>query len=200
VKIPLPSLLGILQSSSTTSNLSHDDLPITLRDLVLSKSRCSHTNLVRKSRQCPCRQFNFDPYGDHIQTCQRQSATLPAHEWIVYKFSLFLCSVGHRVKTHRITPADDNERGVIEIKDYVILPRGEDDRLPPRTLVIHVTMTHDHYGRTTQRTNRALTHRVSSTGAPQPDGALNKTASIKIRHYRQTYADRPDPIVFLSPS
>ncbi len=36
------------------------------------------------------------------------------------------------------------------------------------------TMTHDHYGRTTQSTNGALTHRVSSTGAPQSDGDLNK--------------------------
>ncbi len=48
----------------------------------------------------------------------------------------------------------------------------------------------------TQHTNGALTHRVSSTGAPQPDGALNKEARIKIRHYRQVYEDRPDPIVF----
>ena len=60
-----------------------------------------------------------------------------------------------------------------------------------------VTMTHDHYGRTTQHTNGALTHRVSSTDAPQPDGVLNKTDRLKIRHYRQIYADRPDPIVFL---
>ena len=28
-------------------------------------------------RQCPCRQFSFDPYGDHILTCQSQSVTLP---------------------------------------------------------------------------------------------------------------------------
>ena len=60
-----------------------------------------------------------------------------------------------------------------------------------------VKMTHDRYGRTTQRTNGALTHRVSSTGAPQPDGALNNAARIKIRHYRQLYADKPDPIIFL---
>ncbi len=46
----------------------------------------------------------------------------------------------------------------------------------------------------------ALTHRVYSTGAPQLDGALNKAARMKIRHYRQIYADRPDPIVFLSVS
>jgi hypothetical protein len=58
-------------------------------------------------------------------------------------------------------------------------------------------MTHDRYGRTTQHTNGALTHRLSSTGAPQPDGTLNKSARMKIRHYRQIYADTPDPIVFL---
>ncbi len=92
----------------------------------------------------------------------------------------------------------DNERGDIEIKDYVTLPRGADDRLPPRTLVMDVTMTHDHYGRTTQRANGALTHRVSSAGAPQPDGVLNKAARNKIRHYRQICTDRPDPIAFLS--
>jgi hypothetical protein len=38
---------------------------------------------------------------------------------------------------------------------------------------------------------------VPSTGAPQSDGALNKAARMKIRHYCQIYSDRPDPIVFL---
>jgi hypothetical protein len=67
--------------------------------------------LLENPRQCPCRQLSFDHYGDHIQKCQRQSTSLPAHEWIVYRLSLLLRSVGHRVKTHRITPAADNERG-----------------------------------------------------------------------------------------
>jgi hypothetical protein len=58
-------------------------------------------------------------------------------------------------------------------------------------------MTHDRYGRTTQHTHGAFTHRVSSTGTPQPDGVLNKSVRIKIRHYRQIYEDSPDPIVFL---
>ncbi len=58
-------------------------------------------------------------------------------------------SVGHRVKTHKVTPAAGNERGDVEIKDYVILTRGEDNRLPPRTLIMEVTMTHDRYGRNT---------------------------------------------------
>ncbi len=40
-------------------------------------------------------------------------------------------------------------------------------------------------------------HRVPSTGAPQGDGDLNKATRMKIRHYRQIYADGPDPIVFL---
>jgi hypothetical protein len=77
------------------------------------------------------------------------------------------------------------------------LSPGEDDRLPPHTLVMDVTMTHDHYGRTTQRTNGDLTHRVSSNGDPHPDGVFNNEDRIKIRHYRQIYVDRPDPIVFL---
>jgi hypothetical protein len=92
-------------------------------------------SFLENPRQCPCRQFSFDPYGDHIQTCHRQSATLPTHEWIVYRLSLLLHSVGHRVKTHKITPSTGNERGDIEIQDYVFLPRGEDGRIPPRTVV-----------------------------------------------------------------
>ncbi len=107
-------------------------------------------------------------------------------------------SVGHRVEPHKITLPVGNERGDIEIKDYVILPPGEDDRLPPHTLVMDVTMTHDRYVRTTQRTNGELTHISSSTGAPQPDDTLNNAVRIKVRHYRQIYTDRTDPIVFLS--
>jgi hypothetical protein len=59
-------------------------------------------------------------------------------------------------------------------------------------------MTHDRYGRTTQHTNGALTHRVSSTDVPQPDGVLNKSVRMNIRHYRQIYTDSPDPIVVLT--
>ena len=54
-------------------------------------------------------------------------------------------------------------------------------------------MTHDRYGRTTQCTN-------SSTGAPHSDGVFNNETRIKIRHYRQIYTDRTDPIDFLSVS
>ncbi len=46
----------------------------------------------------------------------------------MYRRNLLLRSVGHRLKTHRITPATGNERGDIEIKDYVILSHGEDDK------------------------------------------------------------------------
>ena len=99
--------------------------------------------------------------------------------------------------THKVTDSTGNEHGDIEIRDYVILPRGEDNRIPPHTLFMDVTMTHDRYGRTTHHTNGALTHRVSSTGSPQPDGVLNNETRIKIRHYRQLCADRSDPIVFL---
>ena len=88
----------------------------------------------------------------------------------MYKFSLFLRSVGHRVTTHKVTPPTVHERGDIEIRDYVFLPREEDNRIPPHTLLMDVTMTHDHLmdvtmthdhnGRTTQHTNGALTQSV----------------------------------------
>ena len=51
------------------------------------------------------------------------SNLLPAHEYIGQGLSLLLRSVGHRVKPHNVTPAPDNERGDIEIKDYVMFPR-----------------------------------------------------------------------------
>jgi hypothetical protein len=54
-------------------------------------------------------------------------------------------------------------RDIFEIQDYVFSTHGEDDRLPPRTLVMDVTVTYYRYERTTQHTNGALTHRVSST-------------------------------------
>jgi hypothetical protein len=108
--------------------------------------------LLENPRQCPCRQFHFDPSDDDIQTCQCQPTTLPPHEWIVYRLSLLLSSVGHRVQTHRITPAAGNERGDNEIKDYVILLCGEDDKLPPHTLVMEVNDSWP----TTQRTNGTL--------------------------------------------
>ena len=104
----------------------------------------------------------------------------------MYTLSLLFRSVGHRLNTHKVTPSTDNERVDVEIKDYVILPRGEDNRFPPHTLLMDDTMTHEHYGHTTQCTNGALLHRVSSTGTPQSDGALNKETRKKIRYHRQS--------------
>ena len=74
---------------------SHDDrFPIPLWETWFCSSLgVPIPSLLPNPRQCPCRQFSFDPYGDHIQTCQRQSAALPAHAWIVYKLSLLLRSV-----------------------------------------------------------------------------------------------------------
>ncbi len=35
-------------------------------------------------------------------------------------------------------------------------------------------------------------------GAPDPDGVLRESAKTTIRHYRQLYINRPDPIAFMS--
>ena len=151
--------------------------------------------LLASPRPCACQ--HFDVFGDHLQTCKHQSAALHTHEWFVYRFSSMLRSVGHRVKTHKVTLAAGNERGDIEIDNYVVLPREEDNLLLPRPLILDFTMTYDRYGRSNAYTNGMLTHRIRSTGAPQPDGALNTAAQVKNRHYKRLYAELPDPVVFL---
>ena len=113
---------------------------------------------------------------------------------------MFLGSVGHKVKIHKITPATGKERGDIEIKDYVVLqkPQAQVNRLPPpRTLIMDFTMTHVRFGRSHLHPIGQLTHTRRSNGAPDPDGALKKAARIKIRHYRNVYLNRPDSIAFL---
>jgi hypothetical protein len=49
----------------------------------------------------------------------------------------------------------------VEIKDYVVLAHGEDNRLAPRPLILDVTMMHYRYGRTTLHTIGKLTHTIS---------------------------------------
>jgi hypothetical protein len=42
-----------------------------------------------------------------------------------------------------------------------------------------------------------LTHTRRTDGAPEPDGALRTVVRAKIRHYRQLYITRPEPIAFI---
>ncbi len=63
---------------------------------------------------------------------------------MVYRLGFILGSVGHKVKIHKITPATGKERGDLEIKDYVVLQKtqDQDDRLhPPRTLIHYDSYT-----------------------------------------------------------
>jgi hypothetical protein len=157
-------------------------------------------DLIGPLRQCPCNAFQIDCFGDHLQTCQVKSAATQVHDWAVYKLSGILGSVGHRVKIHKITPAQGKERGDLEIRDYLVLQKPQDgtDRLPPpRTLIMDFTLTHTRFGRSQLHSLGQLTHSRSLDGAPEPDGALRESARIKIRHYRQLYINRPDPIAFM---
>ena len=157
-------------------------------------------DLIGPLRQCPCNAFQIDFFGDHFQTCQPKSAVTQVHDWVVYRLGGILGSVGHRVKIHKITPVQGKERGDVEIRDYVVLqkPRDGTDCLPPpRTLILDFTMTHTRYGRSQLSSLGQLTHSRRSDGAPEPDGALREAARTKIRHYRQLYINRPDPIAFM---
>ncbi len=84
------------------------------------------------------------------------------HDWVVYRLGGIFGSVGHRVKIHKITPATDKERGDLEIKDYVVLqkPQEQTDHLPPpHTLILDFTLTHTRYG----------SSHVHTTGTNRPD-------------------------------
>ena len=63
--------------------------------------------------------------------------------------------------------------------------------------MMDVTVTHDRYGRTTHRSNGGLTHSVlhwiSSVWRYFEQCVQNKDTTC-----RQLYADRPEPIVFVS--
>jgi hypothetical protein len=89
--------------------------------------------------------------------------------------------VGHRVKIHKITTVTCNttgkERGDIEIRDYVVLPKPQEQTIrlsPPHTLILDFTMTHTRYGRSIQHTTGQVTHTRRSDGDPERDGDLQK--------------------------
>ena len=126
------------------------------------------TVLIGPPQQCSFNVFSFDIFEDHLQTCQDKSAASQVHDWVTYKMGTLLGSVGHRVKIHKITPTTDNERGDLEVKDFIFLqkPQAQDNHLP---------------------------NTRSSDGAPDPDGAIKTVVMIKIRQYRNFYLHRPDP-------
>ena len=123
------------------------------------------------NKRCSEVVFQYDTYGDHLQTCQTQSVAFQTHDWVVYKVVVIFGSVGHKVKIHKITPGTDKERGDIEIKDYVVLqnPQGQDNRLtPPHTLIMDFTMTHVRFGCSQVCPIGHLTHTRRTDGVPDP--------------------------------
>jgi hypothetical protein len=88
----------------------------------------------------------------------------------------------------------------VEIRDYVVLqkPRDLTDCLPPpRTLILDFTLTHTSFGKSDLSSLGQVTHTRRTDDAPDPDGALRTVAREKIRHYRQLYINRPEPIGFM---
>ena len=58
-------------------------------------------------------------------------------------------------------------------------------------------MTHVRFGCSHLHPMGQLTNTRRSDGAPDPDAAFKEVARIKIRHYRNLYLNRPDPIAFI---
>ena len=101
--------------------------------------------------------------------------------------------------SQKITPAIAHwkQSGDIDIKDYVILPRGQDNCLPPRPL-IWILRWHMIVSGDLVFTPVANSHTQHSDNTPHPDDTIKNTVRPKILHYRRLYTDRPNPIVFLS--
>jgi hypothetical protein len=47
-------------------------------------------------------------------------------DWVVCCLSGILCSVGQRFKIHKIMPVTGKKRGDLEIKDYVVLQKPQE--------------------------------------------------------------------------
>jgi hypothetical protein len=119
--------------------------------------------------------FHYNAFGDHFQTSQVKSSDSQVHDWVLYRLGDILGSEGHKVKIHKITPSTGKERGDLQIKDYVVLqkPQEQADRLPPpRTLILDFTMTHPRIGRSHVHPSGQLTNIRRSDGVPEPDGSL----------------------------
>ncbi len=156
--------------------------------------------LIGPSQQCASNSFHHDSFGDHLQTWKVKSVVSQVYDWVVYRLGGIFGSVGHRVKIHKITSVTGKERDDLEIKDYVVLqkPQEQVDRLPPpRTFILDFTLTHTRYHSSHVHTTGQLTNTRRSDGEPEFDGTLREVSRKKILHYHQLYTNRPDPIVFL---
>jgi hypothetical protein len=179
---------------------SHDDrfLASQWEVLICSSLGVPTPALLGPSQEYGWNVFEYDPFGDHLQTCRTKSAVSQVHDWVVYKLGVLLGSVGHRVKIHNITTATGKERGDMEIKDYVVIQKPQVSRLPPpHALIIDYTMTHVRFGRSHLHPMGQLTNTRRSDGAPDPDADFKEVVRIKIRYYRNLYLNHPDPIAFI---
>jgi hypothetical protein len=148
----------------------------------------------KQNKQNNCKVEKPTHVEDHLQTCHVKSVDSQVHDWVVYRLGDILGSVGHKVQIHKITPVG-KERGDLEIKDYVVLQKPQEES--DRTLILDFTMTHPRYGRSPLNVNGQLTNTSRSDGAPEPDGTIKVVVRKKIIHYHQLYIDRPEPIVFM---
>ena len=58
-------------------------------------------------------------------------------------------------------------------------------------------MTHTRFGKSQLSSLGQLTDTRRTDGTPEPDGTLRTVARAKIRHYRQLYINRPEPMAFM---
>ena len=70
---------------------------------------------------------------------------------------------------------------------YIVLPRGQDNILHPRSLLLDFKITYGWFGLSNLHTNGKVTYSLRSTGDLHPEGDLNNTGHIKNNHYHRIY-------------
>jgi hypothetical protein len=129
--------------------------------------------------QCGCKKHCMDFDGDHTSTCTAHSGATKAHDWMVGVLGPLFRTAGHAVRTqHGVTASAGQRRGDVELRSYL------QDAAGRRSLVFHLSMTHDRFGSSSHvQQNGLLSH-------PQDlDAPLRLAAQRKINSNRQQYAD-----------
>ena len=82
-------------------------------------------------------------------------------------------------------PTTGKERGDLEIKDYVVLQKPQeqvDCPPPPLTLILDFTLTHTHNGSSHVHTTGQVTNTRRSDVVPESDGVLRVVSRKRVLH------------------
>ena len=134
------------------------------------------------------REFQLDPLGDHLNTCDTNSGVKKTHDWMVDQVA-DLFRTTHKVKTQEVVKNRGQECGDIELVGYLANETG------PVPLVLDLRIVHDRVG---SRTDPTLNGHLCYPN--NLDQSLDDVAADKVRKYRADYNNNPPNTVSFIPA